>query len=171
MRFGRRHFRQLHKVRLRGQHRSGSRRRAAKIDFSGFAPAVVHDTPATPTIATLVDLFNSRQDLKRGDRAWHAGDTLKNVVVNLRHPDDRIEPLAVGVPGDRDVDLKRLEAQVAPAEIVDFTEDDFAKNKNLVKGYIGPTALGEKKFDGHSILARSQHSHRQRMDNRRQCAG
>ena len=120
----------------------------ARMDFAGFAAAVVHDTPATPTIATLVDLFNTRADLKRGDRAWHAGDTLKNVVVNLRHPDGRIEPLAVGVPGDRDVDLKRLEAQVAPAEIVDFTEEDFAKNKNLVKGYIGPTALGEKNSTG-----------------------
>ena len=116
----------------------------AKIDSAGFAAAVVHDTPATPTIATLVDLFNSRSDLKRSDRAWHAGDTLKNVIVNLRHPDGRIEPLAVGVPGDRDVDLKRLEAQVAPAEIIDFTDEDFAKNKNLVKGYIGPQSLGEK---------------------------
>ncbi|MFM7338048.1 MAG: His/Gly/Thr/Pro-type tRNA ligase C-terminal domain-containing protein, partial [Actinomycetota bacterium] len=120
----------------------------AKIDFSKTAAAVVHDTPATPTIATLVDLFNGRTDLKRADRAWQAADTLKNVVVNLRHPDGRIEPLAVGVPGDRDVDLKRLEAQVAPAEIIDFTDEDFAKNKNLVKGYIGPTSLGEKNPSG-----------------------
>ena len=97
---------------------------------------------------SCVDLFNTRADLKRSDRVWTAADTLKNVVVNLRHPDGRIEPLAVGVPGDRDVDLKRLEAQVAPAEIVDFTEEDFAKNKNLVKGYIGPTALGEKNASG-----------------------
>ena len=119
-----------------------------KIDFANTPAAVVHDTPATPTIATLVDLFNSRQDLKRNDRAWHAGDTLKNVIVNLSYPDGRIEPLAVGVPGDRDVDLKRLEAQVAPAEIVDFTEEDFAKNKNLIKGYIGPQSLGEKNASG-----------------------
>jgi prolyl-tRNA synthetase len=119
-----------------------------KIDFANTPTAVVHDTPATPTIATLVDLFNSRADLKRNDRAWHAGDTLKNVIVNLSYPDGRIEPLAVGVPGDRDVDLKRLEAQVSPAEIVDFTEEDFAKNKNLIKGYIGPQSLGEKNSSG-----------------------
>ena len=69
-------------------------------------------------------------------------DTLKNVVVKLRHPDGTVEPLAIGVPGDRDVDLKRLEAQVGPAEVEPFTEADFAAHPSLVKGYIGPGALG-----------------------------
>ncbi|MCU1360005.1 MAG: Prolyl-tRNA synthetase, bacterial type, partial [Ilumatobacteraceae bacterium] len=111
-------------------------------------PAVVHDTPATPTIQTLVDLMNERDDLRRADRAWTAADTLKNLVVNLRHPDGSVTPLAIGVPGDRDVDMKRLEAQVAPAEIEPFTEADFAKNPLLAKGYIGPGALGEDKPAG-----------------------
>jgi len=123
-----------------------------RIDSANVGPAVVHDTPATPTIATLVDLLNHRVDLKRSDRAWHAGDTLKNVVVNLRYPDGRLEALAVGVPGDRDVDIKRLEAQVAPAEIVEFTEEDFGANKNLVKGYIGPQSLGLKNASGIKYL-------------------
>jgi prolyl-tRNA synthetase len=112
----------------------------------------VFDTPATPTIATLVDLFNTRSDLKRADRQWIAADTLKNVIVNLRYPDGRTEPLAVGVPGDRDVDTKRLEAQVSPAEIVEFTEADFAVNKNLIKGYIGPQSLGLKNSSGIKYL-------------------
>ncbi|MSW12705.1 MAG: proline--tRNA ligase, partial [Actinobacteria bacterium] len=120
----------------------------AKIDYSNLGESVVYDTPATPTIATLVDLFNTRSDLKRADRQWIAADTLKNVIVNLRYPDGRTEPLAVGVPGDRDVDTKRLEAQVSPAEIVEFTESDFAANKNLVKGYIGPQSLGLKNSSG-----------------------
>ncbi|MEO8266673.1 MAG: proline--tRNA ligase [Ilumatobacteraceae bacterium] len=115
----------------------------------GDAPAaLVADTPDTPTIQTLVDLINSRDDLRRADREWTAADTLKNVIVKLRHPDGRTEPLAVGVPGDRDVDMKRLEAQVGPAEIEPFTEVDFAANTHLVKGYIGPGALGADKPAG-----------------------
>jgi prolyl-tRNA synthetase len=104
--------------------------------------AVVHDTPNTPTIQTLVDLSNQRADLARADRAWTAADTLKNVVVKLKHPDGTIEPLAIGLPGDREVDLKRVEAQVGPAEVLPFDEADFAANPALVKGYIGPGALG-----------------------------
>ena len=109
---------------------------------------MVADTPDTPTIQTLVDLVNTRDDLRRADREWTAADTLKNVIVKLKHPDGRIEPLAVGVPGDREVDMKRLEAQVGPAEIAPFGEDDFAKNEFLVKGYIGPGALGSDKPAG-----------------------
>jgi len=45
----------------------------------------VVDTPDTPTIQTLVDLFNAREDLQLSGRQWTAADTLKNVVVNLRH--------------------------------------------------------------------------------------
>jgi prolyl-tRNA synthetase len=105
--------------------------------------AQVVDTPDTPTIQTLVDLFNARADLRRPDRDWTAADTLKNLVVKLKHPDGSITPLAIGVPGDREVDMKRLEAQVAPAEIEPFSEADFAANEQLAKGYIGPGALGE----------------------------
>jgi prolyl-tRNA synthetase len=105
-------------------------------------PAEVLDTPDTPTIATLVDLFNARTDLRRADREWSAADTLKNVVVWLRQPDGSRQPLAIGVPGDRDVDLKRLEAQVLPAEVEPFTDDDFAAHPALVKGYLGPGVLG-----------------------------
>jgi prolyl-tRNA synthetase len=120
----------------------------AAIPFDGLAAAHVHDTPDTPTIQTLVDLFNARDDLRRTDREWTAADTLKNLVVKLKYPDGSIVPLAIGVPGDRDVDLKRLEAQVAPAEIEPFSEADFAANPALVKGYIGPGALGETNASG-----------------------
>ncbi|MCX6519098.1 MAG: proline--tRNA ligase [Actinobacteria bacterium] len=118
------------------------------IPFEGLASAHVHDTPDTPTIQTLVDLFNERDDLKRSDRLWTAADTLKNLVVKLKYPDGSIVPLAIGVPGDREVDMKRLEAQVAPAEIEPFSEADFAANPALVKGYIGPGALGEENASG-----------------------
>src|SRR3954464_12651087 len=120
----------------------------AAIPFDSAPPAKVADTPDTPTIQTLVDLVNSRDDLRRPDRDWTAADTLKNVIVKLKHPDGRVEPLAVGVPGDREVDMKRLQAQVGPAEIAPFGEDDFAKNPHLVKGYMGPGALGSEKPAG-----------------------
>ena len=121
---------------------------ADSIDASSVVAAKVVDTPDTPTIQTLVDLFNAREDLQLADRKWNAADTLKNVVVNLRHPDGRIEPLAIGVPGDREVDLKRLEAQVSPAEVEAFDESHFAANTALVKGYIGPGSLGTNNASG-----------------------
>ncbi|MFM8868025.1 MAG: proline--tRNA ligase, partial [Ilumatobacteraceae bacterium] len=121
---------------------------AAPIDYSSTPARRVVDTPNTPTIQTLVDLFNARDDLKRSSGEWQASDTLKNVVVMLRHPDGRNAPLAVGVPGDREVDMKRLEAQVSPAEVQPFEEADFAKHPALTKGYIGPGALGTKNSSG-----------------------
>ena len=90
----------------------------AAIAYTGLPAAQVHDTPDTPTIQTLVDLFNARPELRRPDREWTAADTLKNLVVKLKNPDGTFTALAIGVPGDRDVDMKRLEAQVSPAEIV-----------------------------------------------------
>ncbi len=116
------------------------------VDASGTPAAHVEDTPDTPTIATLVDLLNER--FPRGDRAWQADDTLKNVVVMVRQPDGTREPLAIGVPGGRDVDEKRLQAQLEPAVLEPFTEEDFARNPALTKGYIGPRALGEQQASG-----------------------
>lgn len=118
------------------------------LPFDEAPAARVVDTPDTPTIQTLVDLLNARDDLRRADRPWTAADTLKNVVVKLRQPDHSVTLLAVGVPGDREVDMKRLEAQVAPAEIEAFTDEDFAANPALVRGYIGPASLGESSPSG-----------------------
>lgn len=118
------------------------------LAVEGLEPARVMDTPDTPTIATLVEEFNRRDDLRHPDRDWTAADTLKNVVVMLKHPDGTRQPLAIGVPGDRDVDLKRVEAQMAPFEPEQFSEADFAANPSLVKGYIGPGVLGEENASG-----------------------
>ncbi len=103
--------------------------------------AHVEDTPDTPTIDTLVDLLN-RAHPRADVRSWTAADTLKNVVVLLVHPDGRREPLVIGVPGDREVDEKRLAAQVEPAAVEAFTEEDFGQWPGLVRGYIGPQVLG-----------------------------
>ena len=108
--------------------------------------AHAEQTPETPTIETLVNHLN--MVFPRDDRPWEAADTLKNVLVMLRHLDGTREPLAIGLPGDRDVDVRRLETQVAPAEVQVFTEDDFADHPSLAKGYIGPGALGEQGASG-----------------------
>ncbi len=114
---------------------------AAPVDGSAAPAAHVEDTPDTPTIATLVDRLNASHPRTDG-RAWSAADTLKNLLVVLHQPDGTIEPLAIGVPGDREVDFKRLEAQVSPAEVVPFGAADFARYPQLVKGYVGPGVLG-----------------------------
>ena len=100
-------------------------------------PLTVHDTPGTPTIASLVELANDRALDGRTD--WTAADTLKNVVVTVHHPTKGDDLLVIGVPGDRDVDLKRLNAALAPATATLF--DDFATRPELVKGYIGPQGI------------------------------
>jgi prolyl-tRNA synthetase len=66
----------------------------------------------------------------------------------LLNPDGRREPLVVGLPGDREVDAKRLEAALAPAEVQPFGEADFAAHPALVKGYIGPGVLGAGSASG-----------------------
>ena len=118
------------------------------ISVDGLPAAHVEDTPDTPTIETLVEVSNSRPELARGDRAWRAGDTLKNVVVKVLMPDGTSHPLVIGLPGDREVDMKRLEAVLMPGEPVAFEEADFAANPALVKGYIGPGALGAESASG-----------------------
>lgn len=110
-------------------------------DASGVGPARVVDTPDCPTIDTLVDFVNA--DHPRSDgRSWRAADTLKNVVVALTHPGGERELLVIGVPGNRDIDMKRLEAAVSPAQVEIAADSDFEAHPELVRGYIGPAAVG-----------------------------
>ena len=103
-------------------------------------------TPDCGTIASLVGYLNTHSP--RSDRAWTGSDTLKNVVLSLHHPDGTRETLVVGLPGDRDVDIKRIEAQVAPAEVEPLDEAGFTKHPQLVRGYIGPQVLGTSSVSG-----------------------
>ncbi len=113
---------------------------AADVDGSKNPQAVVHDSPNTPTIATLVDYSNTR--FPKGDGTWTAGDTLKNVVLALISPEGKRELVVVGVPGDREVDQKRAEAFFGPNDVEAANDEDFAKHPQLVKGYIGPVKDG-----------------------------
>jgi prolyl-tRNA synthetase len=105
--------------------------------IEGLPEAKVYDTPDTPTIATLVEWANTA-DL---GREITAADTLKNVLLKVRRPGGEWELLAVGVPGDREIDEKRLGAALDPAEYALLDDADFARNPFLVKGYVGPKAL------------------------------
>ncbi|WP_062203270.1 proline--tRNA ligase [Demequina salsinemoris] len=112
----------------------------AAIDWSDAPAAHVEDTPDTPTIDSLVAAANASHP--RDDRPWTAADTLKNVVVAATNPEGERGLLVVGVPGDREVDMTRLEAALSPATVEPANEDDLKAHPELVKGYIGPGALG-----------------------------
>lgn len=103
----------------------------------GLPEAQVHDTGDTPTIATLVDWANQAGL----GRTVTAADTLKNVLIKVRQPGGEWELLAIGVPGDREIDDKRLGAALEPAEYALLDDADFARYPFLVKGYIGPKSL------------------------------
>ena len=122
----------------------------AEQDFSGLPEAQDYDTPKSETIDTLVQWANS-EGIKVVGQPVTAKDTLKCLIVKVRQPGETDWQLTgILVPGDREVDLKRLEASLEPAEVALAEETDFAKNPFLVKGYVGPRGL---KANGVPVLA------------------
>ncbi|OFR91254.1 proline--tRNA ligase [Micrococcus sp. HMSC067E09] len=121
--------------------------------MAALPAAEVKDTPVSTTIAALVDVANDLAP--REDGPWTAADTLKCVVLTAVLDGDERRQFVVAVPGDRDVDLKRLEASVGEAlgvhgepTVEAATEADLKRHPSLVKGYIGP---GEGP-DGRKVL-------------------
>ena len=103
--------------------------KVAPSDASSVPALQVFDSPNTPTIDSLVELLNS----KFGG-GYIGASTLKNVMLMADET-----PISVLVPGDREVDVKRLQANLSGvSEIRVFEDADFAKFPGLVKGYIGP---------------------------------
>ncbi|SDP64964.1 prolyl-tRNA synthetase [Streptomyces sp. cf386] len=98
------------------------------VDADGVAALEEIPTPDTPTIETLA-----------AHLGVPASATLKNLLVKVDG-----EIVAVGVPGDREVDMDKVEAHFAPAVVEMVTEADFAGRPDLVRGYVGPQGLGEK---------------------------
>ncbi|HWI31427.1 MAG TPA: proline--tRNA ligase [Microbacterium sp.] len=136
------------------------------IPLEGLPGPVIFDSPGTPTIATLVAHANAHLDdpapgiagpATQNAREWTAAHTLKNVVLALTHLDGTRELVIVGVPGDRDIDDKRVEVAFAPAVVEQATDADFERHPLLVKGYIGPWSptgaiLGEDSATGIRFL-------------------
>ncbi|MFE5030653.1 proline--tRNA ligase [Streptomyces sp. NPDC056683] len=98
------------------------------VDASGVPALEEIPTPDTPTIETLA-----------AHLGVPASATLKNLLVKVDG-----EIVAVGVPGDREVDLGKVEEHFAPAAVELVSESDFAGRPDLVRGYVGPQGLGEK---------------------------
>ncbi len=115
------------------------------IDFTDAPAAAVFDSPDTPTIETLVAHANAV--IPRADgRPWTAADTLKNVVLAITPVGGERELVVVGMPGDRDADMKRAEVVFGGADVEPATAADFEKHPGLVRGYIGPV------LDGQAVL-------------------
>ncbi|MFR9800406.1 proline--tRNA ligase [Streptomyces sp. MS06] len=101
-----------------------------QADAAGVPAAEDIPTPDTPTIETLA-----------ASLGVPASATLKNLLVKVDG-----EIVAVGVPGDREVDLGKVEAHFAPAAVEMVTEADFASRPDLVRGYVGPQGLEKVKY-------------------------
>ncbi|MFC7813482.1 MULTISPECIES: proline--tRNA ligase [unclassified Streptomyces] len=98
------------------------------VDAAGVPAAEDIPTPDTPTIETLA-----------ASLGVEASATLKNLLVKVDG-----EIVAVGVPGDREVDMDKVEAHFAPAAVELVTAEDFVGRPDLVRGYVGPQGLGDK---------------------------
>lgn len=126
------------------------------IDFSAAPPADVLDTPGTPTIDTLVEASNQLVPRSEADGgAWTAADTLKNVVLAVTLPTGERQIVVIGLPGDRGVDLKRVEANIGrflpvggEIGLEAANEEDLKKNPLIVKGYLGPGLSLDQPFLG-----------------------
>ncbi|MER5493917.1 proline--tRNA ligase [Streptomyces sp. NPDC002454] len=88
------------------------------------------DTPDTPTIETLAEHLGVP-----------AAATLKNLLVKVDG-----EIVAVGVPGNREVDLGKLGEHLAPAVVELVTAEDFEGRPELVRGYVGPQGLEKVRY-------------------------
>jgi len=113
------------------------------VDYTDAPAAQVHRTPDSPTIDTLVSRSNELHP--REGQPWTAADTLKNVLLSVSLPEGGTQLVAVGVPGDREIDLKRVEAGIGEAlgiggelEVEAASEEQLRAVPELVKGYIGP---------------------------------
>ncbi|MFE1343123.1 proline--tRNA ligase [Streptomyces sp. NPDC058757] len=96
------------------------------VDGSAVPAAEEIPTPDTPTIETLA-----------ASLGVPASATLKNLLVKVDG-----EIVAIGVPGDREVDMDKVEEHFGPTATVELvTEEDFAVRPDLVRGYVGPQGL------------------------------
>ncbi|MBL7286155.1 proline--tRNA ligase [Corynebacterium godavarianum] len=120
----------------------------AATPIEGQPEAQEYDTAASETIDALVEWANKEQVLVDGAPV-QASDTLKCMVIKVDDPravdedGNKVGPQLTGVllPGDRELDEKRLEAALEPATFELASDEDFKNTDFLVKGYVGPRAL------------------------------
>ena len=129
-------------LRLRRQRRGGRRSRPpAPVPYDDAPAAHAEQTPDTPD-----DRDPGRppqRDVPPRRPALDGRRTPSRTCWSmLKHPDGTREPLAIGVPGDREVDQKRLEGQLEPTEVEPFDEAEFAKHPSAGQGLHRPRRAG-----------------------------
>ena len=67
-------------------------------------------------------------------------------MVKVAKPGEDPEFTAILVPGDREVDMGRLEASLEPATVELASDEDFKDSDFLVKGYVGPRSFNKKEL-------------------------
>ncbi|MBV7295240.1 proline--tRNA ligase [Corynebacterium sp. TAE3-ERU12] len=117
---------------------------APEQPIEGQPAAEKRHTPGATTINALVDWANSADGI---DEEVTGADTLKIVMMARTKPGKDEELLAVGVPGDREIDFKRVEAALEPSAVRLLDDADFRKHDFLTKGYIGPKSLADNEVD------------------------
>ncbi|MEJ6548254.1 proline--tRNA ligase [Corynebacterium sp. USCH3] len=115
----------------------------------GLPEATVYETPDAPTMDTLVQWARSEGITVDGHEVGLA-DTLKCLLVTVTEPGGEPELTGVLLPGDREADMKRLEASLEPATVDLAGDKDFEANPFLAKGYVGPKGLAD---NGVRVLA------------------
>lgn len=100
------------------------------VDGSAVPALEEIPTPETPTIETLAAYLEVP-----------ASATLKNLLVKVDG-----EIVAIGVPGDREVDMDKIEAHFTPAAVELVTAEDFTGRDDLVRGYVGPQGLEKVRY-------------------------
>ncbi|MGN0094932.1 MAG: proline--tRNA ligase [Corynebacterium sp.] len=108
----------------------------------GLPAATVYETPDAPTMDTLVEWARS-EGITVDGRDVELADTLKCLVVKVTEPGGEPELTGILLPGDREADMKRLEASLEPATVELAEDKDFEANPFLAKGYVGPKGLAD----------------------------
>ena len=114
----------------------------AERPIEGQPEAKVYETPDATTMDTLLEWARS-EGLEVDGRPAALTDTLKCLVVKITEPGGEPELTGILLPGDREADMKRLEASLEPAVVELASDEDFEKNPFLVKGYVGPKGLSD----------------------------
>ena len=116
-----------------------------EIEITEDTPAaILVDTPDSATIETLVERMNELHSEVTGG-TLEASQTLKCFLGTVITPSGERKVFTVGVPGDRAVDLGRVEVNICAllgiggeVEVEAASEEDLKAYPQLVKGYIGP---------------------------------
>lgn len=116
-----------------------------EIEITESTPAaIVVDTPDSATIETLVERMNELHSEKL-EGTLEASQTLKCFLGTVITPSGERKVFAVGVPGDRSMDLGRVEVNIGAllgiggeVEVEAASEEDLKAYPQLVKGYVGP---------------------------------